>query len=128
MASQPTTKPLATRARVSDKEQMIILKEIVAVDAHVAKYCSIICRFEEATRAINSNTHFRINIKTRAVREKIAKMVKENKTKDRKDRASSGFGGEESLVKDMLAGIVEEMDGVQEARKKKEVRRAEKRN
>lgn len=95
----------------------------------MANYGSVVRMFGEGQCAIDSNPHFRISIKTRTVQEKVAKMVKKFKTKNRKNLFSSGLGGEEFPMEETLASVVEEMDREQEAERKEkdETTRAEKR-
>ena len=77
--------------RFSTEEEIILLKEVIASGAHVARYGKKEKNFDEKVDKINLKSHFRVTVKTRTVQDKFNNMLNEFHKRYRKDRKKSGF-------------------------------------
>lgn len=117
------------RMHISTEEGIILLKDVVSCGTHIAKYGSVQNKFHDAANSANADPGFLFPFKTRAIQEKVGKMMKEFRQWDARDRAKSGTADGLSPIDELLSSVVDAGDDMRESDKKEkeDASRAERR-
>ena len=93
------------RPKFTAAEDLIIVQEVYALEAHVAPHGETGSRFSAAAIKANENPNFKKKITGKSLQDRFKKLLSEFEVRDTADQNRSGTGGECSDL-DMLLGYI----------------------
>lgn len=81
----------------------MLLREVLACNAHTAPHGCKAEYFERAANSLNGNRDFSVHVDGKSVRDRYERMQKLYNQKDRKDALLSGVGGEVTEADELLS-------------------------
>lgn len=123
-----TPKAKATKNKLTDEEEEIMLAEIRAARAHIAPHGKTLELFEVAAKEINANPMFKGTVNGRCLNDRYKRRMASFLGSDRKNAAASGVGGGVTAVEKMLLEMNNASEAMKEVdkAKKNELNEAEK--
>ena len=110
------------RSKFCEKDDLLILREVAAVKAHIALNGAKMERFNKIAARLSSNKNFCATMKEQGkfklddisgkkVRDRYERLQKDFDENDSKESRMSGVGGEVGLVEELLSKMREDREG-----------------
>ena len=112
--NSPQQRRHGKRHRFTPEDDLIILREVAAANAHVAGYGEIQKSFAVATENANCNPSLSAKVTAKSLQDRYKKLLENFRRADAADRRMSGVGGEMCEMDELLGMMEEARNDVQE--------------